>query len=192
MKPAGQMTLTLTSELEQFVRDEVKRGAFASSSEYVRNLVRERYQRERDRAAKLRALEAALARGLADAEAGRVVTVDEAFRRLRAELKLARSQQLENEGRRIRSGLCRPPRYRTRYRERQSGPRDFLRRRVIRALHGVIDNGASVSALARVGRSRRPPPTVRRLLDLLPDLGARSAGVTRIAWRTGLRASSVP
>jgi antitoxin ParD1/3/4 len=37
---AGQMTLTLTSEPEQFVRDEVKRGAFASSSEYVRNLVR--------------------------------------------------------------------------------------------------------------------------------------------------------
>jgi antitoxin ParD1/3/4 len=88
MKPAGQMTLTLTSELEQFVRDEVKRGAFASSSEYVRNLVRERYQRERDRAAKLRALEGALARGVADAKAGRVVPVDEAFRRLRGELNL--------------------------------------------------------------------------------------------------------
>lgn len=87
MKPAGQMTLTLTSELEQFVRDEVKRGAFASSSEYVRNLVRERYQRERDRAAKLQGLEEALARGIADAKAGRVVSVDEAFRRLRAELK---------------------------------------------------------------------------------------------------------
>jgi antitoxin ParD1/3/4 len=87
MKPAGQMTLTLTSELEQFVRDEVKRGAFASSSEYVRNLVRERYQRERDRAAKLQALEEALARGIADAKAGRVVSVDEAFRRLRTELK---------------------------------------------------------------------------------------------------------
>src|SRR5450432_559327 len=42
MKPAGQMTLTLTEELEQFVRDEVRRGAFASSSEYVRTLVRER------------------------------------------------------------------------------------------------------------------------------------------------------
>ena len=89
MKPAGQMTLTLTEELEQFVRDEVKRGAFASSSEYVRNLVRERYQRERDRAAKLRALEEALARGVADAKAGRVVSVDEAFRRLRSELKLS-------------------------------------------------------------------------------------------------------
>jgi antitoxin ParD1/3/4 len=89
MKPAGQMTLTLTKELEQFVRDEVKRGAFASSSEYVRNLVRERYQRERDRTAKLRALEEALARGVADAKAGRVVSVDEAFRRLRSELKLS-------------------------------------------------------------------------------------------------------
>ena len=88
MKPAGQMTLTLTSELEQFVRDEVKRGAFASSSEYVRNLVRERYRQERDRAAKLQALEAALARGLADAEAGRVVSLDEAFRRLHSELNL--------------------------------------------------------------------------------------------------------
>jgi antitoxin ParD1/3/4 len=95
MKPAGQMTLTLTRELEQFVRDEVKRGAFASSSEYVRNLVRERYQRERDRAVKLQALDEALARGLADAKAGRVVSVDEAFRRLRAELKFGRDSAKE-------------------------------------------------------------------------------------------------
>jgi antitoxin ParD1/3/4 len=95
MKPAGQMTLTLTKELEQFVRDEVKRGAFASSSEYVRNLVRERYQRERNRAAKLRALEEALARGIADAKAGRVVSVDEAFRRLRGELKLSEDSARE-------------------------------------------------------------------------------------------------
>ena len=88
MKPAGQMTLTLTSELEQFVREEVKRGAFASSSEYVRDLVRERYLKQRDRAAKLQALDAALARGLADAEAGRAMPLDEAFQRLRAELDL--------------------------------------------------------------------------------------------------------
>ena len=86
MKPAGQMTLTLTEELEQFVREEVKRGAFASNSEYVRNLVRERYLQERDRSARLKALDIALARGIADAEAGRVQPVDEAFRRLRAEL----------------------------------------------------------------------------------------------------------
>ncbi len=88
MKPAGQMTLTLTSELEQFVKAEVKRGAFASSSEYVRDLIRERYLQDRDRTAKLRDLDAALARGIADAEAGRTVPLDEAFRRLRAELTL--------------------------------------------------------------------------------------------------------
>ena len=88
MKPAGQMTLTLTGELEQFVRDEVRRGAFATSSEYVRDLIRERYLKERDRAARLQALDASLARGIADTEAGRTMPLDEAFRRLRAELGL--------------------------------------------------------------------------------------------------------
>jgi antitoxin ParD1/3/4 len=88
MKPAGQMTLTLTDELEQFVRDEVRNGAFASSSEYVRTLVRERYLKARDRDAKLQALDAALARGIADAEADRTMPLDEAFKRLRAELEL--------------------------------------------------------------------------------------------------------
>ncbi len=86
MKPEGQMTLTLTKELEQFVRDEVRRGAFASSSEYVRSLVRERYAQRREEAARLAALDAALAKGIADAEAGRVVPLDEAFRALRARI----------------------------------------------------------------------------------------------------------
>lgn len=89
MKPQGQMTLTLTPELEQFVRDEAKRGAFASNSEYVRDLVRERYLKEKQRSAKLKALDAALARGIADAEAGRTLPLDEAFRRLRMELQLS-------------------------------------------------------------------------------------------------------
>lgn len=93
MKPAGQMTLTLTEELEQFVRQETKRGAFASNSEYVRNLVRERYLQERDRAAKLKALDQALAQGIADAEAGRTQPIDEAFRKLRAELGIARPEE---------------------------------------------------------------------------------------------------
>lgn len=88
MKPAGQMTLTLTEELEQFVRDEVHRGAFASNSEYVRNLVRERFLQVRDREAKLKALDEALDRGIADAEAGRTMPMDVAFKRLRAELGL--------------------------------------------------------------------------------------------------------
>ena len=88
MKPDGQMTLTLTSELEQFVRDEVKRGAYASSSEYVRGLVRERYSERRDQAERLRALDEALAKGIVDLDAGRRRPLDEAFEKLRRELKL--------------------------------------------------------------------------------------------------------
>jgi antitoxin ParD1/3/4 len=86
MKPAGQMTLTLTSELEQFVRDEVKRGAFATSSEYVRDLVRERYMKQKERVAREEALDAALLRGIADADANRSMPLDEAFAKLRNEL----------------------------------------------------------------------------------------------------------
>lgn len=86
MKPAGQMSLTLTAELEQFVKDEVKKGAYASSSEYVRDLVRERYLRERDKAEKWAALDRTLDKGIADIEAGRFMDVDDAFSWLRAEL----------------------------------------------------------------------------------------------------------
>lgn len=89
MKPAGQMTLTLTGELEQFVRDEVKRGAYATSSEYVRDLVRERYLKQRERAERQQALDAALLRGIADVEAGRSQPLDEAFAKLLKELDLA-------------------------------------------------------------------------------------------------------
>ena len=86
--PSGQMTVTLTRELEQYVRDKVREGAFATPSEYIRDLVRARYLAEKDQAAKLRALDAALAEGLADAAAGRIVPVDEAFARIRARLGL--------------------------------------------------------------------------------------------------------
>jgi antitoxin ParD1/3/4 len=89
MKPAGQMTLTLTGELEQFVRDEVKRGAYATSSEYVRDLVRERFLKQRERAERQQALDAALLRGIADIEAGRSLPLDDAFKKLRKELDLA-------------------------------------------------------------------------------------------------------
>ena len=88
MKPSEEVTLTLPEDLEQFVRDEVVRGAFASREDYVRELIRERFVKERDRVAKRQAVDAALTRGLADADAGRTVPLDEAFRRLRADLDL--------------------------------------------------------------------------------------------------------
>ena len=83
------MTVTLTRELEHYIREKVREGAFATPSEYIRDLVRARYLAERDQAAKLRALDAALAEGLADAAAGRTVEVREAFARIRAEIGLA-------------------------------------------------------------------------------------------------------
>jgi antitoxin ParD1/3/4 len=50
--------------------------------------LRERYRRENDRAEKLKTLDAALAKGLADAEAGKVMPLKTAFKRLRKELAL--------------------------------------------------------------------------------------------------------
>lgn len=93
--PSGQMTVTLTRELEQYVRDQVKGGAFATPSEYIRDLVRARYLADQDREAKLRDLDAALARGIADADAGRVTPIREAFARIRARLGMAEEGQAE-------------------------------------------------------------------------------------------------
>lgn len=56
------MTITLPSELEQFVESEVSKGAFALSSDYIRDLVRRRCLEERDREARLKSLDDALAR----------------------------------------------------------------------------------------------------------------------------------
>jgi antitoxin ParD1/3/4 len=88
MKSTGQLTVTLGEELEQFVRAEVQKRAFASNSEYIRDLVRERYEQQRARQTRLDELNAALVKGLADADAGRTLPLDEAFRKLRTELGL--------------------------------------------------------------------------------------------------------
>jgi antitoxin ParD1/3/4 len=88
MKTNGQLTVTLGEELEQFVRSEVQKRAFASNSEYIRDLVRERYEQQRARRTRLDELNKALAKGLADADAGRTLPLDEAIRKLRAELDL--------------------------------------------------------------------------------------------------------
>jgi len=83
MKPAGQMSVTLTPALEKMVRAEVERGTYASNSEVIRDALRERYK-----ATKLQELDAALDRGIADIEAGRSMPVTRAFTRIRSELGL--------------------------------------------------------------------------------------------------------
>lgn len=74
----------LGTHLEEYVNELVTKGRYNSKSEVLREGVRLVQERE----AKLAALDAALARGLADVEAGRVMPLDEAFDRLRQELKL--------------------------------------------------------------------------------------------------------
>lgn len=93
MKSNGQMTVTLGDELEQFVRAEVQKRAFASNSEYIRELVRERYEQQRERRTRLDELNAALTKALADADAGRTMPLDDAFRMLRDELGLPSSRK---------------------------------------------------------------------------------------------------
>ena len=76
----------LGAHLEGYVNELVTKGRYNSKSEVLREGVRLVQERE----AKLAALDAALARGIADVEAGRVIPLDEAFDRLRQELKLPR------------------------------------------------------------------------------------------------------
>ena len=63
-------------------------GVFERGNSVLREVLREGVRLVQEREAKLAALDAALARGLADVEAGRVMRLDEAFDRLRQELKL--------------------------------------------------------------------------------------------------------
>jgi antitoxin ParD1/3/4 len=73
----------LGAQLEAFVSGLVASGRYNSKSEVLREGVRLIQERE----ARLLALDAAIARGLADAEAGRVKPVGAVFDRLEARLK---------------------------------------------------------------------------------------------------------
>ncbi len=73
----------LGEPLEEFVNQLVKSGRYNSKSEVLREGVRLIQEREM----KLAALDAAIARGIADAEAGRVKPAEEVFARLEAKYK---------------------------------------------------------------------------------------------------------
>ena len=77
------MSVDLGERLEAFVNELVASGRYNSKSEVLREGVRLVQERE----AKLAALDAALARGIADADAGRLRPADEVFDRLEAKYK---------------------------------------------------------------------------------------------------------
>jgi antitoxin ParD1/3/4 len=74
----------LGDQLEEFVNQLVSKGRYNSKSEVLREGVRLVQERE----ARLAALDAAIARGIADAEAGRVKPAEEVFARLRERLEM--------------------------------------------------------------------------------------------------------
>ena len=68
----------LGTVLERFVADLVERGRYNSKSEVLREGIR----LVQDREARLASLDASLARGLADADAGRTFSTEDVFDRL--------------------------------------------------------------------------------------------------------------
>ena len=76
------MSADLGDVLERFVKKLVASGRYHSKSEVLREGVRLIQERE----TRLAALDASIARGLADADAGRVKPSSEVFDRLEAEL----------------------------------------------------------------------------------------------------------
>lgn len=81
MPDDSDLTIHLPGELGLFVREETARRGLASADELVEQMLRDLL-----RDARLAALEDALARGIADADAGRVVPLDEGFDRARRTL----------------------------------------------------------------------------------------------------------
>lgn len=75
-------------QLEQFVTKLVEAGRYNSKSEVLREGVRLIQERE----LRLAALDASIARGMADADAGRVKSAEEVFDRLEAKYRAMADQ----------------------------------------------------------------------------------------------------
>lgn len=65
---AEKLSITLPAEMVRVIREKVGCGAYASNSEVIREALRGWMERE----GRLAALDAAITRGLADAQAGQV------------------------------------------------------------------------------------------------------------------------
>lgn len=73
MQPnAEKLSITLPAEMVRLIREKVDKGVYASNSEVIREAMRGWMERE----SRLTALDAAIARGVADAQAGRVQDVE--------------------------------------------------------------------------------------------------------------------
>ena len=83
MPALASMNVSLTAELDAFVRERVAAGLYATSSEVVREGLRLLQQREREADESLAALRSQLQRGIEQADRGEFVDGDEVFREAR-------------------------------------------------------------------------------------------------------------
>ena len=79
MQSAEKLSITLPAEMVRVIREKVSLGAYGSNSEVIREAMRGWMEREK----RLTALDAAIGRGVADAQAGRVQDIDEVRKELR-------------------------------------------------------------------------------------------------------------
>jgi antitoxin ParD1/3/4 len=79
MQSAEKLSITLPTEMANFIRQKVNSGLYGSNSEIIREALRALMERER----RLELLDTAIARGVADAEAGLVQDIDEVRTELR-------------------------------------------------------------------------------------------------------------
>jgi antitoxin ParD1/3/4 len=97
-------TVDLGAKLEAFVAKMVTSGRYNSKSE----VLREGLRLLQDRETRLAALDAALARGVADADAGRVTPAEEVFAKLRSKYQGMARKATGHEARPNRRGARRP------------------------------------------------------------------------------------
>jgi antitoxin ParD1/3/4 len=90
-------SVNLGNKLEAFVTKLVASGRYNSKSEVLREGLRLLHERE----ARLATLDAALARGIADADAGRVTPAEQVFAKLRARYRsMAEKAEADETGHR--------------------------------------------------------------------------------------------
>jgi len=72
MQTAEKLSITLPAEMVRVIREKVGTGTYSSNSEVIREALRGWMEREQ----RLATLDAAIARGVADADAGRTQEIE--------------------------------------------------------------------------------------------------------------------
>lgn len=86
------MNVSLTPELEKYVQEKVETGRYTSASEVVREALRLLEQKDQDRERAVKAFQAQLDQGLAQADAGDLVDGEEVFAKIRQKSRLRRAK----------------------------------------------------------------------------------------------------